>query len=125
MGDLAALAPFAARAALGWAATARQALATGPVALVTVLATEGSAPLGAGARMVVGQQGLLAGSVGGGALEWRALEQARAILAHAPGTWRVQDYPLGPLLGQCCGGRVRLLVERLDPALAGWLAEAL
>ena len=30
-----------------------------------------------------------------------------------PGSWRVQDYPLGPLLGQCCGGRVRLLVERL------------
>ena len=42
----------------------------------------------------------------------------------APGTWRVQDYPLGPLLGQCCGGRVRLLVEHVDPAGLGWLCEA-
>jgi xanthine dehydrogenase accessory factor len=55
----------------------------------------------------------LKGTIGGGALEYQALAQARAILAHEPGSWRVQDYPLGPLLGQCCGGRVRLLVERL------------
>jgi xanthine dehydrogenase accessory factor len=42
------------------------------------------------------------------------MAQARSILALAPGSWRVQDYPLGPLLGQCCGGRVRLLVEHLE-----------
>jgi xanthine dehydrogenase accessory factor len=57
-----------------------------------------------------GQQG----SIGGGALEYQAVEQARAILGLAAGAWRVQDYPLGPLLGQCCGGRVRLLIEHLD-----------
>lgn len=96
----------------GWADYARVALAGEPVALVTVLATEGSAPRGPGARMAVtagGQQG----TIGGGALEHRAAAQARAILALPAGSWRVQDYPLGPLLGQCCGGRVRLLVERL------------
>jgi xanthine dehydrogenase accessory factor len=65
--------------------------------------------------MVVTESGL-AGTIGGGALEHQAMEQARALLAHAPGSWRVQDYPLGPLLGQCCGGRVRLLVERLAEA---------
>ena len=47
------------------------------------------------------------------------MAQARAILALAPGSWRVQDYPLGPLLGQCCGGRVRLLVEHLDEVPEG------
>jgi xanthine dehydrogenase accessory factor len=62
--------------------------------------------------MVVTEAGL-AGTIGGGALEYRSAAQARAILALAPGSWRVQDYPLGPLLGQCCGGRVRLLVEHL------------
>lgn len=36
------------------------------------------------------------------------------ILSHPRGTWRVQGWPLGPLLGQCCGGRVRLLIEHLD-----------
>lgn len=95
-----------------WTMQAREALLQGPAALVTILATEGSAPRGPGARMVVTET-VLAGTIGGGALEYQAIEQARAILAHAPGSWRVQDYPLGPLLGQCCGGRVRLLVERL------------
>src|SRR5687768_1607771 len=98
-----------------WIPHAREALQKGPAALVTILAVEGSAPRGPGARMVVTESGL-AGSIGGGALEHQAMAQARAILALAPGSWRVQDYPLGPLLGQCCGGRVRLLVERLaDP----------
>jgi xanthine dehydrogenase accessory factor len=96
-----------------WTSHAREALAQGPAALVTILATEGSAPRGPGARMVVTQTSL-AGTIGGGALEHQSAAQARAILALAPGSWRVQDYPLGPLLGQCCGGRVRLMVERLD-----------
>jgi xanthine dehydrogenase accessory factor len=96
-----------------WTNHARAALRDGPAALVTILATEGSAPRGAGARMVVTEAGL-AGTIGGGKLEHLATAQARKILALAPGSWRVQDYPLGPLLGQCCGGRVRLMVERLD-----------
>jgi xanthine dehydrogenase accessory factor len=95
-----------------WTLHAREALEQGPAALVTILATEGSAPRGPGARMVVTQTGL-AGSIGGGRLEHQAMAQARSVLALAPGSWRVQDYPLGPLLGQCCGGRVRLLVENL------------
>lgn len=103
-----------------WTAHARAALDRGPAALVTILATEGSAPRGPGARMVVSEAGL-SGTIGGGALEHQAVEQARAILSHPPGSWRVQDYPLGPLLGQCCGGRVRLMVERLEgvPASEG------
>jgi xanthine dehydrogenase accessory factor len=96
-----------------WTHQAREALSRGPAALVTILATEGSAPRGPGARMVVTETGL-AGSIGGGKLEHLSMAQARAILALPPGSWRVQDYPLGPLLGQCCGGRVRLLVEHLD-----------
>lgn len=96
-----------------WTREAREALREGPAALVTILATEGSAPRGPGARMVVTATGL-AGSIGGGKLEHQAMAQARAILALDPGSWRIQDYPLGPLLGQCCGGRVRLLVERLE-----------
>lgn len=95
-----------------WISQAREALKHGPAALVTVLATEGSAPRGPGARMVVTETGL-AGTIGGGRLEHLSMAQARAILALPPGSWRVQDYPLGPLLGQCCGGRVRLLVEHL------------
>lgn len=94
-----------------------------PAAMISVLASEGSAPRGAGTRMLV-TAGAMQGTIGGGQLEYRAVEQARAILAHPAGSWRIQDYPLGPLLGQCCGGRVRLLVEHVDPATLGWIADA-
>lgn len=105
-----------------WLRDLKAGLGCAPAALVTVLATEGSAPRGAGTRMLVRADGL-SGTIGGGALEHQATEQARAILALPPGSWRVQDWPLGPLLGQCCGGRVRLLIEHVDPALCGWLEE--
>jgi xanthine dehydrogenase accessory factor len=91
-------------------------LGTHATARITVLATEGSAPRGAGTTMSVTVDGV-EGTIGGGSLEYRAIEQARLLLAHPDGTWRVQDYPLGPLLGQCCGGRVRLLIERMDTPL--------
>jgi xanthine dehydrogenase accessory factor len=94
-----------------------------PAAMISVLASEGSAPRGAGTRMLV-TAGAMQGTIGGGQLEYRAVEQARAILAHPAGSWRIQDYPLGPLLGQCCGGRVRLLVEHIDLATLGWIADA-
>ncbi|AJP71111.1 xanthine dehydrogenase accessory protein XdhC [Sphingomonas hengshuiensis] len=108
-----------------WLEALRAVRGREPVALVTILSTEGSSPRGAGTRMAV-TAGDAAGTIGGGALELRATEQARAILAQPPGTWRVQDWPLGPLLGQCCGGQVRLLVEHVeaDPAQWDW-AEAL
>ncbi|MBC2665253.1 xanthine dehydrogenase accessory protein XdhC [Novosphingobium flavum] len=106
-----------------WLHILRELAPREPTALVSVLATEGSAPRGPGTRMLVTAHGEY-GTIGGGALEFRVIEQARAILAHPPGTWRVQDYPLGPLLGQCCGGRVRVLVEHVDPDRLGWLDEA-
>lgn len=108
---------------MAWAREAKARLGRSPLALVTILATEGSVPRGAGTRMIVTAEET-AGTIGGGHLEHRAIEQARLSLSQSPGTWRVQDYPLGPLLGQCCGGRVRLLVEHLDPADSGWVAAA-
>jgi len=102
-----------------WASIVRAALRSGPAALVTIVATEGSVPRGAGTRMLV-TANAAAGTIGGGKLEHQAMAQARAILALPEGSWRIQDYPLGPLLGQCCGGRVRLLVERLASDVS-WL----
>ncbi len=106
-----------------WLAWLRDVAPHRPAAMVGVLASEGSAPRGAGTRMLVTADALH-GTIGGGQLEYRAAEQARAILDRPPGSWRVQDYPLGPLLGQCCGGRVRLLIEHVDPAGLGWIADA-
>ncbi|MCC4598127.1 xanthine dehydrogenase accessory protein XdhC [Xanthomonas campestris pv. phormiicola] len=128
-----------------WSLQAEAALARGATALVTVLATAGSTPREAGTRMLVSADGSI-GTIGGGVLEWRACALARELLAQPPGSWRVQDYTLGAparalrcggacadcaghaqaddLLGQCCGGRVRLLLERLDPAHSDWLRQA-
>lgn len=106
-----------------WASLAFTMLEEGQQAgLVTVMATQGSAPREAGARMVVSDV-LSFGSIGGGHLEHIAQQQARRLLI-APGpSWRIQDFPLGPLLGQCCGGKVRLLIERLHRDNDGtWLA---
>ena len=107
-----------------WASRALEAIERGePAALVSVLAIEGSAPREAGARMLVTETASV-GSIGGGNLEFQAIIQARKSLARSPGDWRIQDYPLGPFLQQCCGGRVRVLIELLEPGQAGWIAAA-
>ncbi|MDG2533034.1 xanthine dehydrogenase accessory protein XdhC [Sphingomonas sp. HITSZ_GF] len=102
-----------------WLEALRAARGHESAALVTVLSTEGSAPRRAGTRMTV-TAGDSIGTIGGGALEHRAIEQARKLLDLPPGSWRVQDWPLGPLLGQCCGGQVRLLLEHVAHDPDGW-----
>jgi xanthine dehydrogenase accessory factor len=92
-------------------------------ALVTVLATEGSAPREAGTKMVVWREGQ-SGTIGGGNLEYRVADQARRMLDGGQAHFAIQDYPLGPLLAQCCGGRVRLFLERLNDNSRDWLTEA-
>jgi xanthine dehydrogenase accessory factor len=91
-----------------------QHLAHAPAVLVSVSETRGSVPRERGAWMAVFADTLV-GTIGGGHLEWDALLQARAWLARpgnpvGGGGWD-QDVALGPSLGQCCGGRVRLRFE--------------
>ncbi|MEM9605663.1 MAG: xanthine dehydrogenase accessory protein XdhC [Pseudomonadota bacterium] len=88
------------------------------VVLVTVAAVEGSAPREVGACMAV-THGNFAGSVGGGRLEWQAIDTARAVDADAG--WTLDRIVLGADRGQCCGGRVTLLFERLDDDDRAWL----
>ncbi|HTP52774.1 MAG TPA: xanthine dehydrogenase accessory protein XdhC [Anaeromyxobacteraceae bacterium] len=78
-------------------------------ATVTVVGCEGSSPRHLGAKMIAAEDGSLYGTIGGGRLEERALERARAAIAS--GRPERLDLALGPGLGQCCGGRVELLVE--------------
>ena len=52
----------------------------GSAALVTLTRVEGSSPREAGARMVVRPSGGFHGTIGGGALEWAALDAAQAAL---------------------------------------------
>ena len=100
---------------------ARQALAAGRDAVVVeVLEARGSAPRAAGTRMLVSPQQAI-GSVGGGHLELKALQTARAMLAANDLSPRTEHFPLGPALGQCCGGAVTLgYVALSSDALARW-----
>ncbi|MBL0148524.1 MAG: xanthine dehydrogenase accessory protein XdhC [Ideonella sp.] len=105
--------------------TARAWLDSGePVMEVQVLAAQGSVPRGAGTRMLVTADAV-AGTIGGGHLELKAIAHARELLT--AGHPEVQDrhYPLGPALGQCCGGALTLRSRRLDAAgLSDWPREA-
>ena len=74
--------------------------------LVELARVKGSAPREEGAWMSVNADAV-AGTIGGGQLEWRAIEIARQMLADQQESSEV-DIPLGPDIGQCCGGRVTL-----------------
>ncbi|MDB5511864.1 MAG: hypothetical protein JWR08_1347 [Enterovirga sp.] len=91
-----------------------------PAILVTVSGAWGSTPREAGAAMLV-TLGTSHGTIGGGQLEYHAVDTARVMLARGENR-RALDMPLGPLLGQCCGGRVRLALERAGRPHAGALA---
>lgn len=51
------------------------------------------------------------GTIGGGALEWQAMQLARRMLLEGPARAE-HAFPLGPALGQCCGGAVTLRFEQ-------------
>ncbi len=73
---------------------------------VEITATRGSAPRDAGTAMKVSPDSI-DGTIGGGALEHQAIAHARKMFANG----RLEDtqtVPLGPGLGQCCGGAVSL-----------------
>ncbi|WP_034292197.1 xanthine dehydrogenase accessory protein XdhC [Herbaspirillum sp. RV1423] len=102
-----------------------------PAVLVTVATIQGSAPREAGARMVLTADDQV-DTIGGGHLEWRAAQIARAMLEADPtalsGIRKFERIALGPSLGQCCGGVVFLAFERIDrhvDAHAGAMLDAL
>ncbi|HEX7385930.1 MAG TPA: xanthine dehydrogenase accessory protein XdhC [Castellaniella sp.] len=93
--------------------------------LISVASVRGSAPREAGAKMLVAAERQWL-TVGGGNLEWQAIQRARRWLADPSGQperW-IEDMPLAAALGQCCGGLVTLLFEHLVEADRVWLEEA-
>ncbi|AXK38056.1 xanthine dehydrogenase accessory protein XdhC [Crenobacter cavernae] len=116
---------FGLRNGANWLEALRAARgASQPAALITVSRADGSAPREAGARMAVGPD-WQADTIGGGTLEFRAIEVARELIAGSTGQRRTTlRMPLGASLGQCCGGVVFLAIERIDLDDDAWLAEA-
>ncbi len=99
-------------------AAARWLAAGEPGVVIEVVKTAGSVPRESGTRMLVSATRAV-GTIGGGHLELMAIENARTLLARVPGFDPVdRHYPLGPALGQCCGGAVTLRFARLDHRIA-------
>ena len=93
--------------------------------IVTVTGVRGSAPRETGAKMIVTDSQTI-GTIGGGQLEYQCARIAvRPIKKDgAYGAERLQRrFPLGTNLGQCCGGVVDILFERIATSSISWLEE--
>lgn len=81
-----------------------------PCVLVTIIEERGSTPRNAGSKMVVSAERIF-DTIGGGHLEYKAMEIARELLASGSQQTRLERFSLGASLGQCCGGVNVLLFE--------------
>lgn len=90
--------------------------------LVTVVGGRGSAPRGAGAQMLAGAQGRLAGTIGGGSMEHTALELARTLLEKKES--RLQEFRLHQTaigdIGMICGGDVQIWFQYIPAEDGHW-----
>lgn len=84
----------------------------GPVIRIVIADHQGSSPRETGTSMLVTNDNQH-GTIGGGALEHQAIQSAREMLVDKVAQ-RFAKTPLGPSLGQCCGGTVSLLWERFE-----------
>lgn len=95
----------------GWLALLADFEARGePCVLITVADDQGSTPREAGTKMLVGREEQHL-TIGGGHLEYRAVDIAREMLAAGTRQPRLERFSLAASLGQCCGGVTTLLFE--------------
>ena len=83
-----------------------------PAALVTVTKCSGSAPCVVSSRMIVTKNKSIYGTIGGGKLEFKAINEA--IVALKKNRIIESSYTLGPDFAQCCGGKVEFIIEPMN-----------
>jgi xanthine dehydrogenase accessory factor len=96
--------------------SALRAFLTSPAICAELTAVRGSSPREAGAFMLISAEATI-GTIGGGALEYMVIARARQALGDGLPADTL-DVPLGPEIGQCCGGRVEVDLRVVDAALA-------
>ncbi|MBL8591359.1 MAG: xanthine dehydrogenase accessory protein XdhC [Devosia sp.] len=97
--------------------TLRTFLTANPATIVAELtAVRGSSPREAGTFMLISPDAQT-GTIGGGALEYMVIDRARQVLRDGEHGDSL-DIPLGPEIGQCCGGRVDVALKRVSAAEA-------
>ena len=92
-----------------------------PTVLATIVWDDGSAPRGKGSQMLVGESGLLSGTIGGGAVELRSIQLAKAMLAGEP-VPVLHEFKLNKSgeLGMVCGGDVTVLLTAAPLVDTAW-----
>ena len=92
------------------------------VVLVTIVAEQGSAPRGPGSQMLVGADGQLTGTIGGGQVERQSELLALSLLKEQRS--QIQHFALtqagADSLGMACGGDVTVLFQFISPEDALW-----
>ncbi len=88
-----------------------------PFVLVTLVEATGSTPQDTGAKMIVTADGLAAGTVGGGRVEAKAIDEAQAMIADRR-HHQLRDWSLKADVGMTCGGSVKLFFE--CPGVSSW-----
>ena len=83
-----------------------------PIALVTVTKCLGSTPCVVSSRMIVTKKKKIFGTIGGGKLEFLAIDEA--IISLKENRIIELTYTLGPEFEQCCGGKVELIIEPMN-----------
>jgi xanthine dehydrogenase accessory factor len=94
----------------------------GAVICAELTTVRGSSPRAAGTFMLIAGDETL-GTIGGGALEYLVIARARQVLRDGLPDGSM-DIPLGPEIGQCCGGRVEVGLKLMNGALAKRLIAA-
>lgn len=92
---------------------------SGAAILIEIEAVRGSSPRESGTFMLVSRHSLWE-TIGGGQFEYMAIDHARAMLAGKTGE-TTMDIPLGPEIGQCCGGRTLLRFTPVTEQVAAML----
>lgn len=82
-----------------------------PFVMVTLVDVLGSSPQNAGSKMLVTQEGLYGGTIGGGKVEFKAINEAKALLENKTITTSFVEWNLKKDVGMSCGGIVRVYFE--------------
>ncbi|MFO0791212.1 MAG: xanthine dehydrogenase accessory protein XdhC [Pirellulales bacterium] len=85
-----------------------------PFVCVTMVEAVGSTPQDAGSKMLVTNQGLVTGTIGGGKVEFKSIEHSKEMLARPVGQSPLTEFVEWNLkrdVGMTCGGSVKLFFE--------------
>jgi xanthine dehydrogenase accessory factor len=91
-----------------------------PFVLATVIDVGGSTPRDAGARMIIEADSTF-GTIGGGAVEQYVMDAARTLLGQSGKMTEVISVHLVRDLAMCCGGKMSVFIEKVDPMPKLWI----